>query len=181
MVARAKLFRFDAQSQEPVLAETSPVVKPFQICAGLAEEFQLHLLKLTGTEGKVSGRDLIPEALADLADSERNLLAGGPLHILKVYENPLGGLRTEIDDVLRVLRYALEGLEHQIELTDIRKIMLAAGRAGNGILLDKLLHLALAHGVYRLVKRDALLLAVILDQFIRTEPFMAFPAVHKGI
>ena len=65
------------------LAEGAPVVEPLQIGAGLAEELQLHLLELPGTEDEVAGGDFIAEGLADLADAEGQLLAGGTLHILR--------------------------------------------------------------------------------------------------
>ena len=73
MVAQAEIFLLDAQTQQEVTAVASPVLEPFQIGAGLAEEFQLHLLKLADTENEVAGRDLIAEGFADLTDTERNL------------------------------------------------------------------------------------------------------------
>ena len=64
---------------------------------------------------------------ADLTNAKRNLLAGGALDILEVYEDALCGFRTQINLVLRILGDALEGLEHQIELTDVGTVVLAAG------------------------------------------------------
>ena len=49
---------------------------------------------LNHTEGEIAGCDLISERLANLPDSERDLLSGGTLYILEVYENTLRGLRS---------------------------------------------------------------------------------------
>jgi hypothetical protein len=60
--------------------------------AGLDEELHLHLLELAGAEDEVAGRDLVAEALADLADAERRLLARRLLHVEVVDEDALRGL-----------------------------------------------------------------------------------------
>ena len=62
----------------------------------MAEEFELSLLELAGSEGEVAWIDLVAECLADLPDSERDLLAGGLAHALEVVEDRLTGLRAEI-------------------------------------------------------------------------------------
>ncbi len=59
--------------------------------------------------------------------------------------------------------------------------MFAAGRTGNLLLLDKLLHLLLREGVNRLVQRDAILPSIILNEFVCTETFMTLLAVHKRV
>ena len=130
MVSQAQVFLLHMQARQPIAAEGTPVGKPFQVRPRFAEEFQLHLLKLAGAEGEVARGDLVTEGFADLADAEGQLPAGRPLDIVEVNENALGRLRAQIDGVLRVLRDALEGLEHQVELADVGKIMLAAGGAG---------------------------------------------------
>ena len=71
------------------MAELFPIGEPLQLGARLAEELQLHLLKLTGAEGEVARGDLIAEGLADLAYAEGQLPAGGPLDILEVDKNAL--------------------------------------------------------------------------------------------
>lgn len=96
VVAITYLILFKTQRTEPVKAELLPVCKPFKVCIRLTEKFQLHLLKLTGTEGKVSRSDLITERFTDLSDSKWNFLSGGSLYILKVYENTLRGFRTKV-------------------------------------------------------------------------------------
>ena len=88
-----------------------------KVGARLAEELQFHLLKLAGTEGEVARGNLVAEGLAHLTNAEWNLLTSGALDILEVYEDALCGLRAQIQLVLCVLGNALEGLEHQIELT----------------------------------------------------------------
>ena len=49
------------RAQQPLVAEVAPVAEPLQIGAGLAEELQLHLLELTGTEGEVTRCNLVTE------------------------------------------------------------------------------------------------------------------------
>ena len=56
-----------------------------RVCVRLTEEFQLHLLKLPGTECKVSGRNLVAEGLADLADAEWHLLPGSSLYLSLIH------------------------------------------------------------------------------------------------
>ena len=72
-------------------------------------------------------------------------------------------------------------LEHKIEFSDVRKVMLAAGRAGNIMLLDEILHLFLAPCVYTAFDGNAVLLAEILDQFVCTETLVAFLTIHQRI
>ena len=108
MVPETQVLVLHVQIQQPLVAEVSPVLKPLQIGAGLAEELQLHLLELTGAEGEVARRDLIAEGLADLADAEGQLPAGGTLDVVEVDKNALGRFRTQIDGIFRILRNALD-------------------------------------------------------------------------
>ena len=94
MVAVAHFLILQAQAVQPVKAELFPVSKPLQVCIRLTEKFQLHLLKFTGTEGKVSRCDLVTEGFSHLTDTKRQFLSGGSLYILKVYENTLCSLRS---------------------------------------------------------------------------------------
>ena len=110
---------FSPSSFQPVEAELFPVGEPFQIGIRLAEEFQLHLFELAGTEGKVARCDLISEGFSDLADSERNLLSRGALYIFKVYKDALRRLRSQINGILGILRHTPKRLEHQVELADV--------------------------------------------------------------
>ena len=181
MIAEAELLLLDAEVEKPFSHEALPVVEPLEVCARLAEELKLHLLELAGAERKVSGSDLISEGLADLADAERNLLSGCTLDILEVHEDALRCLRTEIDNVLRVLCDALEGLEHQVELTDLREVVLAARRAGNIVLFDEVFHLLVGPAVDAAAEVDAVLSREILDQLVRAEALMALLAVHQRV
>lgn len=74
MVTKTEIFFLNIERIEPVTAETSPVFKPFKVSARLAEEFKLHLLKLTNTENKVTGCDFVSERFTDLCNTERNFL-----------------------------------------------------------------------------------------------------------
>ena len=181
MVAKTHLVLLDAEGKEPVAAERAPVLEPLKVGAGLAEELKLHLFELAGTEREVAGRDLVAEALADLADTEGNLLAARALNVFEVYKDTLSGLGAKINGVLRILGNALEGLEHQVELTNIGEVVLTAGRARNVVVLDERLHLLLGKCINRLRKRDALLRRKILDQLVRAEALVALLAVHQRI
>ena len=94
---------------------------------------------------------------------------------LEVYEDALGGFGTEIYGVLCVLGDALEGLEHQVELTDICKVMFAACRAWYIVIFDEVHHLFLRPSVYRALKFNAILLAEVFNDLICAETFMTFP------
>ena len=163
------------------MAEVLPVGKPIQLRAGLAEKLQLHLLKLTGAEGEVTGGDLVAEALAHLADAEGQLPAGGPLDVLEVNEDALGGLRPQVHGILGILGDALEGLEHQVELPDVGEVVLAAGGAGDLVLIDKGLHLLLGEGVHRLRKVKVVCLSPVLNDLVGPEALFALLAVHQRI
>ena len=94
MITQTHLVFLNAKGDQPVTAEASPVLEPLQIGSRLTEELQLHLLKLTGTECKVTRRNLVTERFSNLADSKRDLLAGSSLNILEVYKNALCCLRS---------------------------------------------------------------------------------------
>ena len=59
--------------------------------------------------------------------------------------------------------------------------MFSTGRTGQCMLFHKLFHLFLAPAVNALFQRNIVLCTVILDEFIRPETLMAFPAVHQRI
>ena len=181
VVPEPQVLILQTDGQQPVVAEGPPVVEPFQVGAGLAEELQLHLLKFPDAENEVARGDLIAEGLADLADAEGQLLPGGALDVVEVHEDALGGLGTEIDRVLGILGDALEGFEHQVELPDVGEVVLAAGGAGNVVLFDEVLHFRLREGVHRLGQLKAGLGAPVLNQLIGPETLVALPAVHQRI
>ena len=181
MVAQAKVLLLHAEREQPLLAEAAPVGEPLEVRTRLTEELQLHLLEFTHAENEVARRDLVAERLADLADAERQLAARGALHVDEVHKDALRRLRAKIHGVLRVLRDALERLEHQVELTDIREVVLAARRAADVLLVDEALHLGLREGVDGLRQLLAGLGAVVLDELVCTEALMALAAVPAGI
>ena len=174
VVAQAEVLILHTERQQPVVAVVLPVLEPLEVGAGLAEELKLHLLELTGTEGKVAGCNLIAERLAHLADAEGDLLAGGALDVLEVDENALRGLRTEIDLVLGIFGNALIGLEHQVELADIGKIVAAAVGARDLVLIDIGLHLLVGPAGRVFAGR-------VLDQLIRAVTGLAVLAVHQRV
>ena len=181
VVARAEHILAHAELFQPLDALLLPVREPLEVRVRLAEELELHLLKLAGAEGKVARCDLVPEGLADLADAERNFLPGGALHILEVHKDALCRLRAQVDRVLCVLGHALEGLEHEVELADVREVVLAAARARNLVLLDIGLHLLVTPAVHTGLELYAVLRRVVLNQLICAEALVTALAVHERI
>ena len=116
-----------------------------------------------------------------MADAEGDLFSGCALHILKVYKDALGCLRAEIHGILRIFRHALERLEHQVELTDLCKIVLSAGGTRYFVLFDKRLHLLMAPAVNALADINAMFMGKILDHLVCAEALMALLAVHQRI
>ena len=174
MVSKADIFFTHAQGEEPLLAEVLPILEPLQIGVGLAEELQLHLLKLPGAEGEVAGGDLVAETFAHLGNAEGQLLPGGALDAGEVDKNALGGFGAEIDLVFLVLGNALEGLKHQVELTDVGEILAAAVGTLDVVLLDKVHHLLVGPAVGALAGK-------VLDELVRPVAGFAVLAVHQGI
>ena len=111
-----QVFGPDAELGVPALALLDPGPVPTLGVGRRHEELHLHLLELAGAEDEVAGGDLVAEGLADLGDAERRLLAGEAEHVLEVDEDPLRGLRPQVD--LRALAgdRADVGLEHEVEL-----------------------------------------------------------------
>ena len=156
-------------------------MEPFQIGIRLTEELQLHLLKLSGTEGEVTRCNLITERFSNLRNTEREFLSGSSLHIFKVNENTLCCLRTKIHRILCILRYTLEGFKHQVKLANRGKIMLSAARARNLLLYHEFLHLFLGPSIYGALQRNTVFLAEILDNLISTETLLTLLTIHKRV
>lgn len=161
------------------MAEVLPECKPFEVGAGFAEEFELHLFKLADTENEVAGSDLVAETLADLSDTERHFFTSGALHVLEVYENALCGFGTQIYGGGAILGYADKGLEHKIEFSHSRKIAVAAYRAGDFMLCDVLFHLFV--GPARNALFDAVFCHIIFNEIVCAVTRFARFAVHKRI
>ncbi len=179
MVPEPQVFRLDAKGNQPIPAEAAPVFKPLHILPRLAEELQLHLLKLPRTEDEVAGGDLIPEGFANLRDTQGQLAPGGAHDVLEVHKNALGGFRAQVDLGRAVLSHPLMGFEHHVELADGGEILLPAAGAGDGLLLDVFLHLLVAPAVR--LHQLALFVGVVLDQLIRPEAGLAGAAVHERV
>ena len=176
MVAQAQVLLADAEALEPVHAVVLPVCEPFEVRAGLAEEFAFHLLKLAGTEGKVARSDLVAERLADLAHAEGQLAAGGALDVREVHEDALRRLRPQIAGRGGILGDADGGLEHQVKLADGGKVVLAADGADNILMLgNELVHLVEAHRV------DVDLVMLFADELVGAVAGLARLAVEQRV
>jgi hypothetical protein len=89
------------------------------------EKLDLHLLELAGAEDEVPGGDLVPERLPDLGDPERGLLPAELEDVLEVDEDPLRGLRAQVDLHPGLLGGAHQGLEHEVELARLGELAAA--------------------------------------------------------
>ena len=98
---------------------------------------------------------------------------------LKLTKNPLRRLGTQIQLACGILRHTLKGLEHQVELADIRKIMAAAVRTCNIVFLDIGSKLVVAPSAG--VDIQAVLRSIVLDKLIRAVTRLAGLAVHERI
>ncbi len=128
VVVESQVLRIDAQVDVPVETLIDPVLVPLFVLARLDEELHLHLLEFAGAEDEVARCDLVAEALADLRDAERRLLARGGHHVLEVHEDALRGLRTEVMQTLFVVDGgAEEGLHQPAERLGLGPV---AGLAG---------------------------------------------------
>ena len=179
VIPQPQILLLDVQALQPVVAVRPPILEPLQIRVRLAEELQLHLLELPDAENEIARGDLVAEGLADLAHAEGQLPAGGPLDGGEVDKNALGGLRPQVHLVGGVLRDALVGLEHQVELADVGEVTLAAARAGHLVVPDECHQLLLGHGLH--VHIHAVLLHIALHQLVRPVAHLAGLAVNQRI
>src|SRR5207244_10944176 len=99
VLAEPEVLRPDAVPLVPGEALLDPHVVPVLVgglsvhrLVGIDEELQLHLLELARPENEVPRRDLVPEALADLRDPERQLAPRRLEYVLEVNERTVGGL-----------------------------------------------------------------------------------------
>ena len=110
----------------PVDPLLEPVLEPPRRLVGRHEELHLHLLELARAEDEVAGRDLVAEALADLGDPERRLLARELQVVLEVEEDALRGLGAQVDGRALLLDRPDRRLEHQVEVARLGQV--AVGR-----------------------------------------------------
>ena len=181
MIPEPQVFLMNAQVEQPLMAEVLPIREPFKLGTRFAEEFQLHLLKFARAENEVARCNFIAERFADLRNAERQLLARAALNVLEVYKDALRGFGTEINGVFCVFRHALEGLEHQVKLANVGKVVLAAGRAGDRIFVDISFHFLWGESIHGLGQGNVFFLRPSFNDFVSTEAFFAFLAVHKRI
>ena len=128
-----------AEGFVPFHAGFLPLLEPFHLGAGLAEELHLHLLELAHTEDELAGDDLVAEGLTYLGDAEGNLHAAGFLHVDVVHEDALGGLRAEIYGVGALAGGAELGAEHEVELAHVGPVLGARDGADYAAVEDNLL------------------------------------------
>ena len=125
-----------------------PLVEPLQFCSRFYEELHLHLLKLTHTEDKLSGDDLITESLTDLCDTERNLHTSSLLYVQVIYKDTLCSLRTQINLHAIISRSTHLCREHQVKLAYIGPVTCSADRADDLLIQDNLLEFFQIHGIH---------------------------------
>ena len=116
MLAKPELLIADAEVPIPLHPCLAPVVKPLLLLTLMNEELHLHLFKLARPEGEVPWCHLVTESLATLRDSKRHLHTGRHLHIAKVDEDRLRGLRSQIGNRLGVFRRPDISFEHEAKL-----------------------------------------------------------------
>ena len=179
VVTESEVLASHTEVEEPLVAEVLPILEPLKIGAGLAEELKLHLLELTGTEGEVTGGDLVSEGLTDLRYAEGKLSSGRALYRGEVNEDTLRSLGTKIYSVGRILGYTDEGLEHKVELLDVSEIVATAEGTYDALLLYIGSHLVEGPGCGVVVK--AVSKSVILDELVRSVTSLTALTVHKRI
>src|SRR5262249_53349441 len=123
--------------------------------------------ELTGPEDEVARRDLVAERLADLRDTERQLLARRRLHILEVHEDALSGLGPQVRDRRVVLYRADVRLEHQVEASGLGEAVLRAAVGARSRL-------------GQLVGAEALLAVAAVDERIGERADVAARLPHLG-
>ena len=113
--AHAEPFARKTHVDVPLEASVAPEFIPRFRFGRMAEEFDFHLLEFAAAEREVSRRDFVAEALADLADAERNAHARAVDDVFEVDENALRGFRTQERGVFFAAKRADRRLEHQVE------------------------------------------------------------------
>ena len=154
----------------PLRALFDPVLVQLFVLAGLDEVLHLHLLELAGAEDEVAGGDLVAEALAQLGDAERRLLAAAGHHVGEVEEDALGGLGPQVVQTGLVLDHAEVGLEHHVEVAGFGpRAAGAAVGAGEPVEVDRV-------GIC-----DALLGRVVLLHVVGAIALVAGLALGQGV
>ena len=71
--------------------------------------------------------------------------------------------------------------EHQVELTDICEVMLAAGWTADILLIDEVDHLFVRPAINGTFQFNTVVLTEIFDQFVCSESFMTFFTIHQRV
>ena len=129
VIVEAVILRTHAKAYMPFHTVFLPFGEPFHLGAGTAEELHLHLFEFPHPEYELTGYDFVAECFSYLGDSERYLHSAGLLDVEVFHEYSLGGLRTEIDLVVRRTGVAYRGAEHQVELPYVGPIGGSGDRA----------------------------------------------------
>ena len=179
VVAQAQVFFLDSKAVKPIFAVFFPVIEPFKVGAGFAEEFKFHLFKLADAEDEVAGGNFVSERLADLSDTERHFRSCGALHVFEVYEDTLRGFGTKVHGACRVFRDALESLEHKVEFSHAGEVGVAADRARDFVFPDIFFHLFVRPAGD--VKGDTFFGVPVFDKVVGAMTGFARFAVHKRV
>ena len=170
VLVEAQVVAVDTEVDVPLQPGVDPVLMPLGRGRGFDEELHLHLLELAGAEDEVARGDLVAEALADLADAERRLLARGGHDVGEVDEDALRGLGTQIVQSLLGLDRAQVGLQHHVEVARLGPLTFGAAVRTHDV----------GHR-HRVRVRQALLLGVRLLHVILPVALVAVQAFHQRI
>ena len=169
MLVLAQVLRVDAQINVPGLAVVDPVLVPFLVGAGLAEELEFHLLELAGAEDEVAGSDLVAEGLADLADAKRRLLTRGVHDVGVVDEDALRGFGAQVVQAGFVVNGPQVGLEQAGEGTGLGPLAAHATVGAGDVVVGQ--------GGFL----DTLLFGEFFDELVLTGALVAVEALDEGV
>src|SRR5262245_50083976 len=113
MLAKLQPIAGQAEPLVPCQPAVAPILVPLPRGARMAEELDLHLLKLPRAERKVPRRDFVAEALAHLRNAEWNTHARAIEHVLEIHKDALRRLRPQKCRVLLGAHRPDNRLEHQ--------------------------------------------------------------------
>ena len=169
VLVKAQVALTNPQVGVPGPAVVDPVLMPLLVGARFAEELQLHLLELAGSEDEVARGDLVAEGLADLADAEGRLLSSGAHDVGEVDEDALSRLRTQVVQAGFVVDRTEVGLEQAGELTRLGPPAALPGhRVGHVGELD-------GRGI------QTLALGVLLDELVSAVASVRMEGLHERV
>ena len=165
VVAITYLILFKTQRTEPVKAELLPVCKPFKVCIRLTEKIPSSIcsnsrVRKVKFPGVISLRKDLPICPIPNGIFFLEVLCT----FLKFTKIPCAVSGRRYTVFFCILSYTLEGLEHQVELTDLCKVVFSTGRTFDIMLFNISRHLLLAPCIHASFQFDSILLCVIFDQ-----------------